>query len=150
MANFAQIDSDNIVTTVIVVADSDATNEAVGIAFCQDLLGADTNWVQTKEDGSIRFRWANIGDEYDSTNDVFRSQQPFPSWTLNTTTWMWDCPVDKPTDEGLDTLKTYETDAGDPGNSEIVTYEWDEDSISWTRTVRTILLGYEGIDDPDF
>jgi hypothetical protein len=62
---------------------------------------------------------------------------------------MWDCPVDKPTDEGLDTLKTYETDAGDPGNSEITTYEWDEDSISWTRTVHTILV-YEGIDDPDF
>ena len=89
MAHFAQIDSDSIVTQVIVVADSDAAkdasqswstwNEAGGIAFCKSLLGADTNWVQTSFNGNIRFRYAGIGMKYDSTNDVFYEQSPYPS-----------------------------------------------------------------------
>ena len=137
MAHFAQIDSDSIVTQVIVVADSDAAkdasqswstwNEAGGIAFCRSLLGADTNWVQTSYNNNIRFRYAGIGMKYDSTNDVFYEQSPYPSWVLNTSTWDWDAPVALPDDAGVD-------DADNP--TEIVSYEWDEDSTSWTnRTV---------------
>jgi hypothetical protein len=78
MAHFAQIDSDNIVTQIIVVADSDAPNEAAGISFCQNLLGADTNWVQTSYNNNIRFRYAGAGMKYDSTNDVFYEQSTLP------------------------------------------------------------------------
>jgi len=127
MAYFAQINDDNIVTQVIVVADSDAANEALGITFCKDLLGADTNWVETKEDGSVRFRYAGAGMKYDSTNDVFYPQQPYPSWGLNTSTWAWDAPVALPDDAGYD-------DVENP--TEDVSYDWDEGSTSWTnRTV---------------
>ena len=51
MAHFAQIDSNNIVTQVIVVADADTADaqgnhmESIGIAFCQRLIGG--NWKQT-------------------------------------------------------------------------------------------------------
>jgi hypothetical protein len=130
MAYFAQLDSDNIVTKVIVVADSDAPNEATGIAFCQNLLGADTNWVETKDDGSIRFRYAGIGMNYDSTNDVFYdSTAPYPSWVLNTSTWDWDAPVALPDDAGYD-------DEDNP--TKFVGYDWDEGSTTWTnRTVST-------------
>jgi hypothetical protein len=127
MAHFAQIDSDSIVTQVIVVGNEDAPNEAAGISFCKDLLGADTNWVQTSYNNNIRFRYAGIGMKYDSTNDVFYYQQPYPSWSLNTSTWDWDAPVAVPSDAGYD-------DVDNP--TEYVSYDWDEDTTSWTnRTV---------------
>jgi hypothetical protein len=127
MAHFAQIDSDNIVTQVIVVDNSDAPNEAAGISFCQELLGANTNWVQTSYSNNIRFRYAGTGMKYDSTNDVFYEQQPYPSWGLNTSTWAWDAPVALPDDAGVD-------DVDNP--TEYVSYDWDEGSTTWTnRTV---------------
>lgn len=127
MAYFANINDNDIVTSVIVVADSDAPNEAAGIAFCQNLLGANTNWVETKDDGSIRCRYASIGMNYDSTNDVFYTQSPYSSWVLNTSTWEWEAPVAMPDDEGYN-----ESDA------EFVSYTWDEGSTTWTsRTVTT-------------
>ena len=129
MAHFAQIDSDSIVTNVIVVADSDAPNEAAGISFCQELLGADTNWVQTSYNDNIRFRYAGTGMKYDSTNDVFYEQQPYTSWGLNTSTWAWDAPVALPDDAGVD-------DVDNP--TEYVNYTWDESSTSWTN--RTVTL----------
>ena len=132
MAHFAQINSGSIVTQVIVVGNEDCLDsggnesEAVGIAFCQDFLGADTNWVQTSYNNNIRFRYAGAGMKYDSTNDVFYPQQPYPSWSLNTSTWVWDAPVAVPSDAGYD-------DADNP--TEYVSYTWDEGSTSWTRTV---------------
>ena len=125
MAYFAQIDDNNIVTRVTVVADADAPNEAAGIALCKSLVGSDTNWVQTSRD--IRYRYAGIGMKYDATNDVFYKQQPYASWVLNTSTWKWEAPVALPDDAGVD----------DPENpTEIVGYTWDEDTTSWAnRTV---------------
>ena len=133
MAHFAQINSDSIVTNVIVVADSDAPNEAAGIAFCQSLLGDDTNWVQTSYNNNIRCRYAGTGMKYDSTNDVFYDPtSPYPSWVLNTSTWEWDAPVAMPDDAGYDKAR-HLGDADTP--TEFVSYTWDEDSTSWTRTV---------------
>ena len=51
MAHFAQLDDNNVVTNVIVIADSDTPDEngneveSIGAAFCQNLLGG--RWVQT-------------------------------------------------------------------------------------------------------
>ena len=44
MAHFAQLDDNNVVINVVVVADSDAPNENAGIAFLKSLMGDDTNW----------------------------------------------------------------------------------------------------------
>tara|TARA_Y100000310_G_scaffold307903_1_gene350460 strand:- start:551 stop:943 length:393 start_codon:yes stop_codon:yes gene_type:complete len=130
MAHFAQIDSNNLVTQVIVVADSDAPNEAAGIAFCKALLGSDTNWVQTSYNNNIRHRYAGAGMKYDSTNDVFYDQQPYASWTLNTSTWEWEPPVAVPSDSGYD-------DDDDP--TILVSYTWDESTTSWAnRTVTAV------------
>jgi hypothetical protein len=127
MAHFAQINDSNIVLQVIVVADSNAPDEAAGIAFCKSLFGADTNWVQTSKTRSIRYRYAGIGMKYDSSNDVFYYQQPYPSWTLNTSTWSWKSPVAMPSDAGID-------DVENP--TQRVEYTWDEDTTSWVnRTV---------------
>ena len=129
MAHFAKVEN-TLVTQVIVVDNSDAPNEAAGIAFCKSLLGSDTNWVQTSYNNNIRYRYAGVGMKYDSTNDVFYYQQPYPSWVLNTSTWDWEAPVALPSDAGPD-------DAENP--TEFVEYTWGEDTRSWTnRTVITL------------
>ena len=77
MAHFAQIDENNIVQQVIVVDNENTHNsngvedEAVGVAFCQSILGVNTNWVQTSYNGNMRGKYAGIGDIYDENNDEF-------------------------------------------------------------------------------
>ena len=53
MAHFAELDNDDKVLRVVVISNDDCKsqdgteNESVGIAFCQNLLGEDTRWLQT-------------------------------------------------------------------------------------------------------
>lgn len=81
MAHFAELNPTNVVTRVIVVGNPDCLDtegnesEAVGIAFCKLLYGQDSNWVQTSYNGNIRGKYADIGDTYDETNDIFVSAQ---------------------------------------------------------------------------
>ena len=66
MAHFAQLDSNNVVTQVIVVSNDDTSDsngietESIGVAFCQKLLGSDTNWKQTSYNGNSRGNYAGI------------------------------------------------------------------------------------------
>ena len=64
-------------------------------------------WIQTSynthgnqhpEGRPLRGNYAGIGYTYDATNDVFYAPQPYPSWILNNTTWLWEAPVAMPTD----------------------------------------------------
>ena len=70
MAHFAQLDSNNVVTQVIVVSNDDTSDsngvetESIGVAFCQKLLGAETNWKQTSYNGNMRGNYAGIGYTY--------------------------------------------------------------------------------------
>ena len=130
MAHFAQLDGDNIVTQVIVVSNDDTSDsggvetESIGVAFCQKLLGASTNWKQTSYNSTIRGNYAGIGYTYMSnvatlgvgSTDVFISQQPYASWTLSTTAAEW-APPSTPGD--APTL----TDAEKAANKY---YEWNE------------------------
>jgi hypothetical protein len=99
MAHFAQLDENNIVTQVIVVGNDDCTDangnevESIGVAFCQKLLGAETNWKQTSYNNNIRVRYAGIGYSYNAKLDAFVPPQPFASWTLNKKTADWVSPL---------------------------------------------------------
>lgn len=82
MAHFAQLDANNVVLEVLVVNNDDCIDpntgqesEAIGIAFLQTLLGADTMWKQTSYNGTFRGRYAGIGDTYDPVLDVFVEAQ---------------------------------------------------------------------------
>ena len=106
MAHFAQLDENNIVTQVIVVGNSDTADafgvesESIGVAFCQQLLGADTNWKQTSYNANMRGNYAGIGYTYMSnvatlgvgSTDIFISQKPYASWTISTTSAVWEPP----------------------------------------------------------
>lgn len=104
MAHFAQLSSNNTVSQVIVVNNADAIDqdgnesEAVGIAFCQQLFGADTRWIQTSYNARIRKNYAGIGFTYDEDLDAFIPPKPFPSWVLNEDTCLWESPLPIPND----------------------------------------------------
>jgi hypothetical protein len=119
MAHFAQLNDENLVTQVIVVANQDTAdqdgveNEAIGIEFCTNLLGG--RWVQTSYNANIRKNYAGIGYKYDATLDAFIPPQPFESWTLNEETAQWEAPAPYP-DDGK-------------------RYSWDEETTSWVEIV---------------
>lgn len=119
MAHFAQINEFDIVQRVIVVADSDCLDangkesEAVGAAFCHNLLGG--RWLQTSYNNNIRVRYAGIGYRYDSVRDAFIPPQPYLSWVFNETSLDWQPPVPYPTDGKI--------------------YVWDESIQQWVEVV---------------
>ena len=107
MAHFAQLDGNNVVTQVIVVSNDDTSDsngvevESIGVAFCQKLLGAETNWKQTSYNGNMRGNYAGIGYTYMSNvatlgvgaTDIFIIQKPYGSWGISTTTAVWEPPT---------------------------------------------------------
>ena len=106
MSHFAKIDSNNIVTEVI-VAEKDFINSG--------LVGDEFLWVQTSYNNNFRKNHAAVGFTYDKDRDAFIPPQLWSSWTLNETTCQWEPPVPYPTDDLM--------------------YSWDEDTTSWVETV---------------
>ena len=109
MSHFAKIDSNNIVENVIVAEQDFINSGAVGDSFL---------WVQTSYNGNFRGKYASIGDTWDKVNEVFISPQPYPSWTLNEDTCIYEAPVPYPTDDLM--------------------YSWDEDTTSWVEAEEVI------------
>ena len=119
MAHFAQLDDNNTVTQVIVVANDEllldgVESEVKGILFCKSLFGEDTKWKQTSYNSTIRKNYAGIGYTYDAANDYFFAPQPYPSWTLDADA-RWQAPVAMPTDDKM--------------------YSWNEETLSWDEVV---------------
>lgn len=56
-----------------------------------------------KPDGGtpLRKNYAWPGHVYDVDRDAFYTNQPFPSWTLNNTTCLWEAPLAEPTNPEL-------------------------------------------------
>jgi hypothetical protein len=86
MAHFAQLDENNVVTNVIVVANSDCggaefpESDAIGQAFITSLAGMEgTTWKQTSYNGNFRGRYAGIGYTYDAVLDEFVAPPPVPT-----------------------------------------------------------------------
>jgi hypothetical protein len=78
MAHFARVEN-NVVREVIVINNEVLENkpfpesEAIGIAFCKSLYGADTEWLQTSYNANFRGSYAGSGMIYDELNDIFTS-----------------------------------------------------------------------------
>ena len=122
MAHFAQLDSNNVVTQVIVVGNSDTADangvekEHIGAAFCERLFGG--NWKQTSYNGLIRKNYAGIGYTYNVSLDAFVPPKPYASWVLNNDTAQWDAPTPMPTDDKK--------------------YSWDEATTSWVEMAEAV------------
>jgi hypothetical protein len=122
MAHFAQLDSNNVVTQVIVVGNSDTADangvekEHIGAAFCERLFGG--NWKQTSYNGSVRKNYAGVGFTYNAGLDAFVPPKPYASWVLNNDTALWDAPTPMPTDDKK--------------------YSWDEATTSWVEMAEAV------------
>ena len=109
MSHFAKVEN-NIVTEVI-VAEQDVIDSG--------LFG--TGWIQTSYNTRggqhmlggtpLRKNYAGVGFTYDADKDAFIPPQPYPSWTLNNDTCLWEAPTAYPTDNKV--------------------YDWNEDTLSW-------------------
>ena len=118
MSNYAKVL--NGIVTQVIVAEADFFTHFVDTTPGQ--------WIQTSyntkgnvhyapntntPDGGLALRgnFAGVGYIYDAIHDVFYEPQPFPSWTLNQSSWLWKAPITMPTDGNV--------------------YEWDEATKSW-------------------
>jgi hypothetical protein len=98
MSHFAKI-TDGKVTQVIVAEKEffDTYVDSTPGTWLQ--TSYNTHGNQHPEGRPLRGNYAGIGYTYDATNDVFYAPQPYPSWILNNTTWLWEAPVAMPTDD---------------------------------------------------
>jgi hypothetical protein len=113
MAHYAKIE--NTIVTQVIVAEQDF--------IATGALGDPAAWIQTSyntrggvhygqdgqpDDGTpLNMNYAGVGYSWDGTG--FAAPQPYPSWTLNVSSYLWEAPVAKP--EGQ--------------------YSWDEETLSW-------------------
>jgi len=110
MSHFAKLDSNNVITEVI-VSEKDFINSG--------LVGDEFVWVQTSYNNNFRGRYAGVGYTWNKVNEVFISPQPYPSWSLDSN-YTWQAPVNPPpVTEGM-------------------LIHWDEDTLSWLETTTTL------------
>jgi len=116
MATFAKLGLNNKVIEVLSVHNNELLDangveqEVNGIDFLTKLTGYPV-WKQTSYNNNIRKNYAGIGFTYDEDRDAFIAPKPYPSWTLNEDTCLWEAPVTHP-DDGL-------------------MYTWDEETLTW-------------------
>jgi len=109
MGHYAKVE--NGVVTQVIVAD--------GPDWCEQNLGGE--WVQTSYNTfggvhssgklPIHKNYAGIGYTFDGIG--FAAPQPYASWSLNSTTYLWEAPTPMPVDDKF--------------------YRWDEDTTSWVE-----------------
>lgn len=113
MSHFAKVLDGKVIQ--VIVAEKEFFN-----IFVDSSAG---EWIQTsyntygnqhKLGGTpLRGNYAGIGYTYDAQNDVFYAPQPYPSWTLHQSTWLWEAPTPMPQDGKV--------------------YKWDEVTLNWVE-----------------
>jgi len=106
MAHYAEVNSDGIVTNVL-VTDNDWSEDKTQAWLTKNVSNKD--WVKTSYNNKFRKQFAGISYIYNSEKDVFICPQPFASWSLDSDS-DWQPPVAMPDDASADKI-----------------YEWDED-----------------------
>jgi len=127
MAHWAELDSNNVVTRVLVGDNNDPAGDE-GYQWLIDNLGG--TWVKTSYNAvagkwrnpetneitnnpGFRKNYAGIGYTYDSQRDAFISPKLYDSWVLNEDTCIWEAPVAYPNDGKL--------------------YTWNEEALNWVQ-----------------
>lgn len=135
MGYFAKIDINNYVTAIHSVNNeiftvNDIENEDIAADFLNNLHNINGFWKQTSfntrggihyqsdnntpsinQNKALRKNCAGIGYYYDSIRDAFIPPKPFPSWTLNEITCLWQSPIHHPNDGKM--------------------YQWNEEMGNW-------------------
>ena len=129
MAHWAELDSNNVVTRVLVGDNNDPAGDE-GYQWLLDNLGG--TWVKTSynsvggkrrnpetgemtEEAGFRKNYAGIGYTFDAGRDAFIPPKPFNSWNLNEDTCLWEAPTPYPADGKM--------------------YHWVEEDLNWQEVV---------------
>ena len=141
MAHFAKLGLDNVVTAVVAM-DTITTmtrggieREDIGVAHLVKHHGHElwkkcsynTRGGDHSEGGTpFRANYPGIGWYYNSEHDIFHPAKPYASYTLNTTTGMWEAPLPQPelTEEEVAAMSYY---------------RWDENSYQADNTTGWVL-----------
>jgi hypothetical protein len=122
MAHFVKLNAENYVIFVTVARNEDENRE-IEISQETGEIYKRTSYNtrggihytngQPSQDQSKAFRknYAGIGYYYDSIRDAFIPPKPFPSWTLNEDSCLWQSPIPYPNDGKI--------------------YQWNEDTGNW-------------------
>lgn len=111
MAHFAKVQ--NGIVKRVIVADQD---------FIDSYIDHEPGkWIQTSYNTlggqhllggtPLRKNFAGVGFTYDETKDAFIPPQPYPSWTLDDETCLWNPPIEYPSDDNK--------------------YKWNETNQQW-------------------
>lgn len=118
MAHYAFLDSNNVVSEVIVGVDEGADGvdwEQHYAAFrgqtCKRTSYNTRGGVHINGGTPFRKNYAGVGFIYDPVRDAFIPPQPYASWTLDESSCNWSPPVPCPSDGQL--------------------YQWDEERLTW-------------------
>ena len=120
MAHFAKVEND--IVTQVIVAEPEFfktfvdTSPGEWIQTSYNTRGGihykpDTNEPSDDQSKALRKNYAGTGFTYDKTKDAFIPPQPYPSWTLNEETCLWNSPVPYPDDGQI--------------------YNWNEETQTW-------------------
>jgi hypothetical protein len=124
MAHFVKLNAENYVIFVTVARDEDDNRE---IEISQETgeiykrtsynthggihYQADNNTPSQDQSKAFRKNYAGIGYYYDSIRDAFIPPKPYPSWTLNEQSCLWQSPIPYPNDGKI--------------------YTWNEEILNW-------------------
>ena len=141
MAHFAELDSNNVVTRVVVVGNDVTTADGPlgdnpmhvdGETWCVNFFKGG-NWKQTSYNNNFRKQYCGKGYTFDSAKNKFISPQPYDSWALDGND-DWQAPVTYPTDTTDKFINWDEagtkwtaTDSSDPVNN----FNWDASALAW-------------------
>jgi hypothetical protein len=97
MAHYAFLDSNNIVTEVIVGKDENELLDGLTPEeWYENFRGQ--RCVRTSYNGNIRKNYASLGMKYDEVLDMFINDKPYLSWELNEENGKWEAPLPEPVD----------------------------------------------------
>lgn len=118
MAHYAFLDENNVVTEVIVGKDESNFDWEQKYGLTRGQLCKRTSYntrggVHLTGGTPFRKNYAGIGFTYDEQRDAFIPPQPFPSWTLDEFSCLWEAPIPYPEDGGF--------------------YVWNEGAQEWVQ-----------------
>ena len=145
MPHFAKINGSNIVEKVEVFSQDDI--DANGGDYSS---GAESwvnsyrggTWKQCSYNANQRNIYPSIGDSWDSANNKFKAKKPAASCTFNSTSYQWEYPVARPSNEYFM--------EGETKICKMIPYDWDDDNQKWIKTNGAIKVSDGTIDTRNF
>ena len=72
-----------------------------------------SNTPSDDQSKALRKNYAGVGFSYDAQKDAFIPPKPYPSWSLNDDSCLWEPPTPYPNDGAM--------------------YRWDEETTAWVQ-----------------